>query len=153
MNNITYQLEHINSVLEEIKPLNIAHYEEVGAFKEFDLNPAYDIYEQLEKDGLLIICTVRKDMELIGYSIDQLLPSLHYQPKNFAYNDVIYVKPEYRNGFIALKLLKFETDRLKERNIHVHLMHMKVKHKFNRLVERLGYQEMDLIYTKILGDE
>lgn len=148
---VSYQIETYDEVINEIKPLLMAHWEEIALHKNIrKLNPDYDRYRAMEKMEGLQIATARAEGVLVGYSIDFIVPHPHYKDCIMALNDIIFLKPEFRRGMTAYKLIKFEKDALKKRGVVIHQISMKLKHDFGRLTERLGYSEVERIVEGVL---
>lgn len=150
---ITFQFENVDDVIDEIKPLLERHWQEIALNKDkISFDPDYQQYFNLEKLGMLQVCTARDDDKLIGYTVDFILKHAHYQQNKFAMNDILFIAPEYRKGTIAFKLLSKAKEGLKERGVDVHNLHMKVDHPFEALAERLDYTKIEYIYSSYLGD-
>lgn len=148
---ITYQTEKLFGLLDEIKPLLVAHYKEIARNQDkVKLNPDYDKYRALDKAGMVHSVTARDEGKLIGYYISIVAPHLHYRDCIMAMNDVLFISPEYRKGFIAFKLLKYGEKTLKDRGVGVIHMNMKLANDFGILMERLGWIEIERIYEKVL---
>ena len=152
---ITYQQEFLSSSegKDREKLLN-AHWEEVALNKDkIKLNPDYDRYYELEELGILKIFTVRDSGSLVGYFACFVMPHLHYKDHYFATNDVIYISPEHRRGFTALKLIKFAEKCLKEDGVSVIQINTKAHKSFSPLLERMGYKQNDILYGKCLIED
>lgn len=136
--------------VEEINPLVENHYQEIAHFKEIELNPDYSKYIHLYNEGRLKLFTVRdqEDGELVGYAIFSVNYNLHYKQSLQALQDVIYIKPE-RRGF-GKKFIDFCDSQLKDMGVEAVYHHVKVEHNFGPLLEKLGYELIDLVYGKRL---
>ena len=151
---ITYQQEFLSSSegKDREKLLN-AHWEEVALNKDkIKLNPDYDRYYELEELGILKIFTVRDSGSLVGYFACFVMPHLHYKDHYFATNDVIYISPEHRRGFTALKLIKFAEGCLKEDGVSVLVVNTKSHKPFHKLMEFLKFSPSETLYSKYIGD-
>lgn len=145
----TYGLETIDAVLGEIRPLLESHWDEIAHFREFPLDPAWDEYRKAEDRGALRIFTARCGQTLVGYLIYVVGPGLHYQSTIQAVQDIYFVMPSCRGG-LGRRLLRFADASLKEEGVQVTYQHVKAKHNFGPLLERQGYELIDLIYGKRL---
>lgn len=151
---ITYQIEDLNDMLEELKPLLEEHYLEIAMYKDqIKLNPDYDTYAKLQEQGVLKIFTARDSDKLVGYSIYFLKTNLHYSDHLYAINDIVYVDKEYRGRVLAFDMLAFAEDQLADQGVSVITMHMKTFAAFETLMECLSYDRAEIIYTKYLGDK
>lgn len=144
--------EKLGDFLEEMKPLLLLHWEEVAAFKDsIVFDPNYDLYFEIEKAGGLHCVTVRDDGRLVGYFLSLVHQHLHYQGSKWAINDVLFIHPDHRHGSLAMDMFKFAESKLRDMGCDVMSIHMKTYARFDRLVERLGYENVEAIYAKQLG--
>ena len=140
---ITYQEETLKQIrskeLDEILKLNS---KELTKFS-FPLNPDWTVYEQLERTNSLHIITVRDEGKLIGYYWSIIVQHHHYKDMMIAENDIHYLLPEYRKGWLGYKFLKEVIKLLKLRNIDVIIHSMKSDNSYLPITERLGFKLMD----------
>ena len=149
---IKFAVENIEDIIEELKPLTEAHWEEIALNKDnIKLNPDWERYKMLSKCGMLQLVTARIEGKLIGYCCDIIATSLHYSDHLFAVNDVLFLHHDHRKGKNAIALLKFVENELKKRNASVHYLHMKIEHDFESLAQYLGYKKVEYNYSKFLG--
>lgn len=136
-------------LFEELAPLLQKHYEEIAHFKDIVLDPDWDQYDKLEQVGALRVYTAR-DHEgvLIGYSVYFIRHNLHYKNSRQAMQDILFIDPE-RRGFGA-KFILWCDKQLKEEGVQVTYHHVKSKHNFGPMLERIGYELVDLIYARRL---
>jgi GNAT superfamily N-acetyltransferase len=147
---ITYHDEDLTVFFKELAPLLPAHYEELCVTKDFPLSPDYAVYDRLHQSGMLRAVTCRNDGELIGYIVFIVQPHLHYRTCTTAFEDLYYVKKEYRKGRTGIKLFQFSEKVLKDAGVNRVIMHTKVHMDNSRLFEYLGYKHTDKIFTKLL---
>lgn len=136
--------------VEEMKLLFPLHYEELCVVKDFELNPDYAAYKRMCDAGMLRCITCRCDGELIGYIIFIIQPHLHYMSCKTAFEDIYFVKKEYRKGRIGIKLFQYAENVLKGIGVDRIVMHTKVHLDNSKLFEYLGYKMTDKIFTKLL---
>lgn len=142
------QIEKLHKVIAEVYPLLQAHYEEVAVNKEkVKLSPDLVRYLDLEECGQFVVFTLRKDGELIGYNAFILTTFLHNKNNMLAQNDVLYIKPEYRHGSAARRLMKAAEEWLIGK-VDIISYHSKVDHDFSPLLERDGYDKVEYILMK-----
>lgn len=146
---VTFQAERLADVLDELKPLHQAHFEETEAHHHhLGLDPNYDDMLERERDGRLIQFTARKDRELVGHIRMNVLESLH-TPSLFATEEVLYLKPEARSGFTAVRFIQFVERALE--SIGVAEVRTDSKGGSMRLMQYLGYQPISTKFYKALG--
>jgi len=147
---ITYHDEDLAVFFKELVPLLPIHYEELCVTKDFSLEPDLASYERLRVAGMLRAITCRSDGELIGYIIFIVQPHLHYMSCITAFEDLYYVKKEYRKGRTGIKLFQFSEKVLKDAGVRRIIMHTKIHMDNSRLFEYLGYKHTDKLFTKLL---
>jgi hypothetical protein len=139
--------------VEEMKLLFPIHYEELCVVKDFELNPDYAAYKRMCDAGMLRCITCRCDGELIGYIIFIIQPHLHYMSCKTAFEDIYFIRKEYRRGRVGIKLFQYAENVLKGIGVDRIVMHTKVHLDNSRLFEYLGYKMTDKIFTKLLKEE
>jgi GNAT superfamily N-acetyltransferase len=147
---ITYNDEDLAVFFKELAPILPKHYEELCVTKDFPLEPDFAAYERLRVAGMLKAATCRNDGELVGYIIFIVQPHLHYMSCITAFEDLYYVKKEYRKGRTGIKLFQFSEKVLKDAGVKRIIMHTKIHMDNSRLFEYLGYKNTDKLFTKLL---
>ena len=148
---ITYQVETLDECLDDIQPLLEAHYQEICSHPDLlVLDPNYDKYRDLERLGVLRICTARHGDELIGYFISLITPHLHYQQTTYAFNDILYLDPAHRGGRTGYQLFEAAIRDLKGGGVDVVVVHMKTAHPFRPLLARMGFQLTEENWEKVI---
>lgn len=150
---ITYQQEFLATARPDAQKLLEAHWEEIALNKgKIALNPDWEAYEALESSGKLKIFTARGDDRLIGYFVVIVGVNLHYKDHVFAVNDILYLDKEHRKGRTGLKLIKFAEKCLKEDGVSVLSINTKVHKPFDSLMEYMGFNLIERVYSKYIGD-
>ena len=147
-----FKRETLDTAFNDAIPLLMAHYEEIAWNKDkipLDIN--FEAYLKLEKAGILIVFTARQGFDLAGYSVFFVNTSPHYNSTKYAINDVIFVKPEFR-GTTGLKFAKFCEAELKTMSVKVITYHIKDKFDWSPALVRIGYEKMESILSKWIGD-
>lgn len=147
---ITYAEEDPTAFFKELAPILPVHYEELCVTKDFPLDPDYAAYDRMQKAGMLRAITCRSDGELVGYIIFFVHPHIHYKSCVTAFEDLYYVKKEFRKGRVGIKLFQFAESVLKDTGVHRIIMHTKIHMDNSRLFEYLGYKNSDKLFTKLL---
>jgi hypothetical protein len=152
--DITYQVEPLVGILEELKPILQAHWEEIALYKDkIPLDPDYDKYLELNESGAIRVVTARDGEKLIGYFISTIQPHLHYQQDIYAINDILYLDETYRGSDTALGLFMFAEEDLKALGVSVMIISMKVAKPFDALCEALGHTCVERTYSKYIKAE
>ena len=136
--------------LTELKEIIKDHYEELSVTKTFSLDPDWEAYKQILDVGRLKFVTCKEDGVLIGYIIFFVMPHLHYKTCLTAFEDIYFLKKEYRKGRVGLKMFQFAEKLLKEQGINRIIYNTKVHSDNSSLFEYLGYSFMDKVFTKLL---
>ena len=148
--NLTYADVPPEDFIHELRDILPAHYDELCVTKDFPLVPDYEAYGRLSVAGMLRCITCRADGELIGYAIFIVQPHLHYRTCLTAFEDIYYLKPEYRLGRTGIRLFQYAERVLRSIGVDRIIMHTKVHLDNSKLFEYLGYKHTDKLYTKIL---
>lgn len=148
---LTFQRETLFPELHlEVAPLLAAHWAEIAYYREIPLDVDWAVYRQCEQAQTLRIFTVRLDGRLEGYAAFFVRAHPHYQQTMWAAQDVLYLSPILRRDGTAARFVRFCEDELSRDGIHVITHHMKAAAPHRALFERLGYDTMDVIYSKRL---
>lgn len=145
----TFKREAASDILDEVAPLLMAHFKEVGHHQDIKLNPDLSAYANLEKLGLIRTYTVRQeDGELVGYAVYFVKHHIHYRDSLQAIQDVIYVRPGNRG--MGGRFIKWCDEELRKDGVQVVHQHIKAAHNFGPMLERMGYELVDYLYQKRL---
>ena len=146
-----YSKEKLLNCKEELIPLLEEHYKEIAAYQDkINLAPDWKKYKQLDEAGILNIFTMRDKGILVGYYICMVLPNLHYSEDLYSVNDIVLIKPEYRNQLNGVELFLYVEEEMLKLGVSVMTMHMKTSLPFDKLCEGLGWDYMERLYTKCL---
>lgn len=126
-----------------------AHWAEVAREKDLMvLDPAWDKYLALERNGTLLSIGAYAGVELVGYSVGLVLPHMHYQGMIYYQNDVLFVAPEHRRSRLGVDLIEATEAAAEERGAVWHAWHAKKGSTLDRLLDRRGYGVHDIIYGR-----
>lgn len=151
MRGTYFQQELFVDCYHEAAPLLEAHWREIAHYQDIMLEPDEHRYIDLEISGKLRIYTARVAGELVGYAAFFVAPNMHYKSSVQAVQDVIFLAPRHRNSRIGLKLLSFSEDRLRAEGVQAVHHHVKTAHPaLGRILGRMGYKPVDVIYSKRL---
>jgi GNAT superfamily N-acetyltransferase len=146
--SIAYQVETLSQVRNDILPLIERHYQEIAQFKDAQkLDPDWDDYAALERNGKLWVLTARDRGVLIGYFVMVVSRSRHYRTLLMASEDIHYLLPEYRRGLTGYRLIAKTVAAMKERGVGLTLLRTKAGQSHAVLFERLDGELSDLVYV------
>jgi len=150
---LTAQVEPWTAMLEQLKPMFPAHWEELALNKDHvPLDPQYDIYLERDRRGELLLITLRQDGDLVGYFIGFIAPGLHYKTCLTLTMDIFYVWPGARGlngGIIMFKAVHAEA---KRRGVQRIFAGSKLHADASWLFEKLGYEEVERYHSLWLGE-
>lgn len=147
--NVTYSaVEKYRDIHLEMDPIFEKHYKEISHYHDIELCINKEAYFAMEDSGWVRLFTARINGKLVGYNAFFIRYNAHYAKSLQASNDVVYIDPEHR-GF-GRDFIKWCDDQLREMGIQVVYHHVKAKHNFGPMLERMGYELIDLIYGKRL---
>lgn len=148
---ITYKQELLSDMLEELKPILPIHYKELALDQdEIPLDPNYDLYLHMEQMGILHICTARKDGELLGYFITNVMPHPHYKSTIFAKVDIYYIHPDHRGNGVGSKLFAFHEQEMKRLGVQKIVNSCKLHQDHLPLFTALGYKQIERTFSKLI---
>lgn len=145
---LTYSSERVESCFEEAMPLLQAHWREIAHYQDIPLDPDYASYRALDAAGALRTFCARDEGALVGYAVFVVRPNMHYRSSLQALQDILYLSPSHRGQ--GLQFIRWCDEQLKTEGVQAVYHHVKVSHNFGPALERIGYQLVDLIYTRRL---
>ncbi len=149
---LTAHVENLTERLEEMKPFFPMHWEELALNqKQVPLDPQYEIYLDRDAQGQVMLVTLRKAGEMVGYFVGFVAPALHYKTCLTLTMDIFYVLPEHRGdggGFILFKEVEREA---KRRGVERMFVGSKCHKDASWLFEKLGYEEVERYYSAYWG--
>lgn len=139
-----------HDLIVEMIPLLYKHYKEIAHYQDIELDPDYEQYLKIQELGMIRVFTARDEINssLIGYSVFFVRHNLHYKNSKQAVQDILFLHPERRG--VGGKLIDFADSMLTADGVQVVYHHVKKEHNFGKLLERKGYELIDLIYGKRL---
>jgi GNAT superfamily N-acetyltransferase len=134
----------------EVAELLAMHVDELASHKHLmKLDPAIETYEAMEDGGMLASLFVYDENEkLIGYSVNFIVPHLHYSELVTCQNDVLFIHPDHRHGRIGMRLIAATEQLAKERGAKLISWHVKENTTLQALMPRLGYKVQEITYMK-----
>jgi len=147
---IEYKDDNWIENLDALKEIIQDHYEELSVTKTFPLDPDWEAYKQILDAGRLKFVTCKEDGKLIGYIIFFVMPHLHYKTCLTAFEDIYFLKKEYRKGRVGIRMFQFAEKMLKEQGVQRILYNTKVHSDNSSLFEYLGFKLVDKVFTKLL---
>lgn len=139
------------NLFKEMMPLLTRHYNEIAHYQDIPLRPNFARYMEIERVGVLRAFTARdEDNKLAGYAAFFVQPNLHYSTSIQAVQDVIYIERSARGAGFGKEFIEWCDAQLKAEGCQVVYHHVKDKHNFGPMLEKIGYKLVDLIYARRL---
>lgn len=151
MTDVEIARESWFSVVDELKPILAEHWEELALYADIPLDPEFELYEALEKNGMLSFYSVRRSGELVGYAIFFVRKSPHYRTTLWAVSDIILIRKPYRNFGVGNKLFAFFEDDLRQQGAKVvHIMTKASHPELAALAKKRGYMHSETNFSQRL---
>ena len=145
----SFKQEKAQECFDEALPLLKEHWEEIAHFKDIPLEPDYEFYAAAENAGILRTYTARNEEGiLVGYAVYVVRNNIHYKSSIQALQDILFISKSYRG--MGGRFILWCDEQLKADGVQAVYHHVKTAHNFGRLLERLGYNLVDLIYCRRL---
>lgn len=145
-------LERFADVLPELHPLHERHWLETEGHRHgLPLAPDYEAMADDEKRGNLVQFTVRRDRVLVGGLRMYLWNSRHTNTL-FAEEDTLYIAPEHRGGFLAMRLLKYAESVLRSLGVREIHADSKLINNADVLMRRMKYEPVALKFVKVFSE-
>lgn len=153
--DFVFQSELIEEILDQLKPLHQAHFAETEKFRETEgCDPDYANYIRLERKGAFMLFTVRhKDTgELLGDAMVMINRNRHTQ-KWSAWEDALYLAPQARVGWTALKFIKYVERHLIKLGVTQVAWGCKMSNDISPIYLRAGYTHTAKVFTKVITND
>jgi hypothetical protein len=137
---------------DEICGLAKEHGDEVNPIRGMDIDVDKTLYMLNAREGRLFIFTARlcASRELVGYSIYIVGTDAHFRKSLRATNDIFYLKPEVRKGWLGYNFLKFCEEKLKQKKVDMIYQETTLLRDLGSMLKRAGYQPVQMSYAKRL---
>lgn len=135
-----------------IEPLLLLHADELATHKHLMVvAPDWDRYAAMEETGRMFGLFAYEGPVVVGYSVNFVLPHLHYSDLVYGQNDVLFLHPDYREGGVGLALIRRTEEVAKARGARLFCWHAKPDTALDLLLPRIGYGVQDVIYSRELA--
>jgi GNAT superfamily N-acetyltransferase len=153
LSRTVFAVEPYHNFIIEGRKFYPEHWAELAVYKDIPLSVDDEFYDKMAAAGVLIVYTARRFSELIGYSLFIARRGHpHYSKHSWAVNDIVWVKPEYRDGSIGMDFIDFWDEHLKSLGVCVVHVGVKVAHPALAFaLRKRGYVQVDKGYEKRLN--
>jgi hypothetical protein len=149
---IAFACEPIAAIWDEAMTLAKIHHAGTKGFRRHEpLNPSKERYAAYERQGCFLAFTARDGHTLIGYFGIYVTYSMHSQLL-MATEDTFFIHPDYRDGFNAIRFIKYVERAMRDRDVHEILFSCEMDNSVaNRLLTFLKYEPVIQQYRKLLS--
>ena len=137
-------------MIHDLEPLLEAHWKEIAHYQDIPLGVDWEGYRKAFHADQLRVFTVREYSKLVGYAIFLVRRNPHYSSSLQATQDVLYLDPQVRHAGIGGRFIDWCDQQLRDEGVQAVYHHVKSSHNFGPLLERYGYQLVDLVYARRL---
>lgn len=150
---ITAQVERYTDCLPELREIYPIHWQELALNQDkVPLNMMWEVYEQHDANGALMLVTLRENGALVGYFIGFVYPGLHYRDCLTLTMDIFFTVPQVRGRTAALRLFRAVEKEAKSRGVQRVFFGSKNHRDSSRLFKALGYTPVETWHSKWIGD-
>jgi len=137
---------------DDLETLMHAHWKECATDHEaIPFDPDWNAARVMEHAGILRFFGLFDDGELVGYSVYEVAPHLHFRSTLHAFCQGIYVKPERRKGNAGAKLIVESERLLAARGAKKFTYCAPHASNLNKVLEKGGYASTETVYTKLVA--
>lgn len=153
---VTFAVEAWSHARAEIEILLPLHWREIALDQDvIPLDMDWAAYAELERQGILHVVTVRTPSGmLVGYFISFVRMHIHYRTSLTAFEDMFFLLPSWRRGWTGVRFFAFVERAWRARGVERAAISYKLHFRaglVGRLLEYLGWQATEKMYTKYLG--
>ena len=149
---VEFAVEKYADVIEEMRPMLVAHKDELAVYSDIPLDPDMAFYEKANSIGLLTFLTMRSHGVLMGYAIFVVRPHAHYRAHTWALNDIIWVHPEFRGARLGAAFIAFWDAYFAASGVNVVHVNTKVSHPaLAHVLKQSGYRTIEEGHEKRLN--
>ena len=126
------------------------HWDEVVTDSR-PLSPHWEYFRTVEKLGELVCFVVRKDGEVVGYTVWLFQPNLHSKDVILAFNDAVFLRKDCRTNGLGKAFLEYCDEELEKLGAQMIVWHVKPKVDFSGALKALGYSHHSTVYARNVG--
>ena len=149
---IQIQPERVASCWDEIDALARMHHAGTSSYRRHEpYNPDKQRYFINNNNGFFHLMTARDEGKLVGYFGLYIMPSMHSQLLT-ATEDTFFIHPDYRQGRLAIRMLRAVEQLCRDRQVHELLFSCEMDNTrgIKGLLGLLDYEPVIVQYRKRL---
>lgn len=150
---ISWGVEQYRDVIAELKPLFPLHYKELALEQDkVPLDPQWEVYEQRDARGELLMVIGREEGRIAGYFVGFIAPGLHYRTCLTLTEDIFWLRPEVRGQRAGFDMFRFVEKESRRRGVQRMFVGSKLHKDASFLFEKLGYREIERYFSAWLEE-
>ena len=107
-----FAIETYDRIVNDVKPLLTAQYDETATYKDIPLDPNFTFYAQANEYGLVRFYTARDDGALVGYAVVVVNKRHSQYDHPWATSNLFWVRPDRRGSGVGRGLVRFIKENL-----------------------------------------
>ena len=139
----------VASVYDELLPLMRSHFNEISVHSDFGFDVDKELYSKLDEADRIRVFLARHGSEAIGYSCYFVNKHPHANVIQ-AYQDAIYLRPDYRRLGVGHDLIEFADNYFKDIGVGIVMSAVSTKVDFSKTLLKMNYQLVDRLYARRL---
>lgn len=150
---VSFCVENFERTSEELAAVLPGHYRELALNQDkVPLDPDWQKYFAIEREGGLLFVAGREHGELVAYFIGFVRTHIHYKTTLGLMMDIFYVLPEHRGDGTGFKLFRFVEEQARARGVKSMVVGSKLHKDASWLFERLGYTPIETFFSIWVGE-
>ena len=143
-----YRIVNPADWIERAMPLLRQNWAETGF--DFEFAPDVSAYQRLFDAGVVFGVGALDGQDVAGYCTVTVVRHPHNPAVVVASNDALFVKPEWRGGAVALRLIQAAESEAVRRGAMRFTWHTRAGTSLAAVLERRGYKPADVVVMKEL---
>lgn len=158
MAGLTIDKEDFLSCLQELVPLWSEQQKETGKLRALPIVVDWPVLVSHATQGRVPCFIVRFDDKIVGYSIFVITKSVQHATSFIAFNELLYIKPEFRDSRVVFHLLSMAEQDLQSNGVtairYFSVPYVKAaKGGVGKLYKFFGARPIETVYEKVLTPE
>jgi hypothetical protein len=145
---LSFHHELPSEVFDECRALLKDHFDEAAKYKDISLNASEKFYKGIDDTSALF--TVRCGDVLVGYNLFFINRNPHQWHSLQATQDVIFIRKDKRGQ--GREFIEWCNNQLKNYGVQVVYYHVPLHNNWGKMLEGIGFQEHEIVYSKRLDN-
>ena len=115
------------------------------------LEPDWEMFRSMEKIGALVSYVVRKENEVVGYTVFLLQPNTHSKSVKTAFCDAVFLRKDCRQNGLGQSFISYCDEELEKLGVQMILWHVKPHVDYSGALKSIGYKHFATVYVRDIG--